>query len=275
MPDHMNHLQSMLDLQASGQGLDDTMSTTCIYDAFPGDRLVGIALGSPRDSPLPPLPLDGAERCVPPKHKISRWKSFGSLFVKKGIARSASASPSFSTQYPQSRGPTSIFTFQDRNVDVSSVAYRYRSRAESPQGSSARTPSMSPKTTSTARSKTLRRKMSFKRSNSHRKGVQDASHPNRNRSHTTPLPRLEADSSKLQFNGEPLLQVEIPSVSEMERYSVMFSDLLQPPTASSLLFRRQAHLEELYTGISAKEEVDLVSISIVIKNSREHLADSG
>ena len=263
MPNYMDHGQSTLDLQAPGQSLEDTRMMTCSYDDFPGERWIGIALGSPRDSPLPPLPSDNAERCAPPGQKVSRWKSFGSLFGKKGITRSASASPSYYSQYPLSRGTTPSISFQDGNVEARSAAYCYASRADSPQESLRRTTSISPKTTSTVKNKSLRRKMSFKRSNSQRKGVQGASHPNRNRSHTAPLAQLQENSPKLHFNGESLLQVEIPSVSEMERYSVMFSDLLQTPTASSLLARRQAHLGELYTGVPAEEKVDLVSISIV------------
>ena len=273
MPNYMNHGQSTPDLQAPEQSPDDTTDMCRSYDVFPGETLIGIALGSPRDSPLPSLPLDEPHRYVPPKQKVSRWKSLGGLFAKKGVSRSPSASPSHYSQHPSHRDTTSSFSFQDRNLEANSVAYCCASHADSSQESLRRTPSTSPKTTSTVRNKSLRRKMSFKRGNSERRTVRGAGSPNRNRSHTAPLPRLQSDGPKLHLNGESLLQVEIPSVSEMERYSVMFSDLLQPPTASSLLARKQAHLEELYTGVSVKGVEDLVSISVMSNSVGERPAD--
>ena len=59
--------------------------------------------------------------------------------------------------------------------------------------------------------------------------------------------------------GPSLLQVEIPCV-ELERYSVMFGDVLEPEKRQSkpqpsLLARRQTYLEALHTVADMNGEV--------------------
>ncbi len=274
MPNYISRGQSALDLRESQQSPEITVNTPFSHDAFLGETLIGIALGSPRDSPLPPLPPEDSEKYVPQKPKLSRWKSFGGLFGRKGLIRSASTSPYYASQPPPYHEPTPSITFQGQNVEASSVTHCYASCTESPLESLRQMQSTSPKRTPTMGSKSLRRKMSFKRSNSQRKGIHGGSRPNKKRSYTAPLPRSQEDGSKLQVNGGPLLQVEIPNV-EMERYSVMFSNLLQPPTTSCLLARRQAHLEELDTGTLANEATDVVSGSVFMPGSFSRLRFKG
>ncbi|KAF4985127.1 hypothetical protein FDECE_16796 [Fusarium decemcellulare] len=61
-----------------------------------------------------------------------------------------------------------------------------------------------------------------------------------------PMPPMPAMATIPQITG-PLLDIEIPSI-KMERYSVMFNNVLQPQgSASSLLARRQATLDRLKT----------------------------
>ncbi|KAH8912776.1 hypothetical protein BR93DRAFT_872567 [Coniochaeta sp. PMI_546] len=58
---------------------------------------------------------------------------------------------------------------------------------------------------------------------------------------------LSPDPPAPSLGSGPLLDIEIPSI-KMERYSVMFSNVLNPQaTSSSLLARRQATLEKLKT----------------------------
>lgn len=60
----------------------------------------------------------------------------------------------------------------------------------------------------------------------------------------SPNPPAQPSSA---LSSSPLLDIEIPSI-KMERYSVMFSNVLNPQaTSSSLLARRQATLEKLRT----------------------------
>jgi len=274
MPNHIGRGQSALDLRESRRSPVDISNTPSSRGVFPGEALIGIALGSPRDCPLPFLPPGDSERYVPQKPKVSKWKAFGGLFGRKGLTRSASTLPD--SQYSPFREMTPSLTCEERNMEPSGVTHCYASRVESPQDSWRPTLSPSPKRTPTVGSKNLRRKMSFKRSKSQGKGIQCGSQPNRKRSHTAPMPRPEEDGPNFRLNGESLLQVEIPNV-EMERYSVMFSNLLEPPTTSSLMARRQAHLDELYTGAPAKEVVGTVSNSISYAwgfSMEEHLADT-
>lgn len=70
-------------------------------------------------------------------------------------------------------------------------------------------------------------------------------------------PRGEQQGSRVP--GPSLLQVEIPCV-ELERYSVMFGDVLEPQLRKSkpppsLLARRQGHLEELNTVADSNSKV--------------------
>ena len=74
--------------------------------------------------------------------------------------------------------------------------------------------------------------------------------------------REEQQGSRMP--GPSLLQVEIPCV-ELERYSVMFGDVLEPQMRQSkpqpsLLARRQAHLEQLNTVAYSNSEVCSSSI---------------
>lgn len=259
MPDYIGHGQSALDFRECRRSPVDINNTPSTRDVFPGEALIGIALGSPRDCPLPFLAPGDSGRYVPQKPKVSKWRAFGGLFGRKGLTRSASTLPD--PQCSPFRELTPSLTREERNMEVSGITNCYASRTESSQDSWRPALSPSPKRTPTVGTKNLRRKISFKRSKSQGKGVQSGSQANRKRSHTAPVPRPEEDGPNFRLNGESLLRVEIPNV-EMERYSVMFSNLLEPPTTSSLLARRQAHLDELYTGSPAKKVVDTVSNSI-------------
>ena len=59
-----------------------------------------------------------------------------------------------------------------------------------------------------------------------------------------PGPNKGGGASPLEFKEDFLLQVEIPCI-ELERYSVMFSTLLQQVKSPSLLSRGQGHLTEI------------------------------
>ncbi|KAI9818689.1 MAG: hypothetical protein M1832_004164 [Thelocarpon impressellum] len=69
---------------------------------------------------------------------------------------------------------------------------------------------------------------------------------------------LPGDSPKVpdvQVWAPPKLNIDIPSV-ELERYSVMFGDLLQPHHQSSLLARRHANLEKLKPRLAMVEQLE-------------------
>lgn len=64
----------------------------------------------------------------------------------------------------------------------------------------------------------------------------------------SPLPPTKGPAAK-----GPMLNVEIPTV-ELERYSVMFSSVLDKPSSSNLLARRQATLQQLRNLDDAREQ---------------------
>ncbi len=62
-----------------------------------------------------------------------------------------------------------------------------------------------------------------------------------------PTPKFNISAPRAlvsNINGDSLLQVEIPNF-ELERYSVMFSNLLPPTQSQSLLVRRRDCLAEI------------------------------
>ena len=77
-----------------------------------------------------------------------------------------------------------------------------------------------------------------------------------------PLPTSQdaSDStSPMKLRQNSLLQVEIPHI-EMERYSIMFSTLLQPSRTLPLLARRHGHLAEIKLPYREDKEVGLVGV---------------
>ncbi|KAI4088151.1 MAG: hypothetical protein LQ339_008762 [Xanthoria mediterranea] len=204
--------------------------------------------------------------------RASRWKTFGGLFGKKSAANQAQSA---SSPHPFDYRPSPLGSH--RNHDG------YQSPPSSGQSSLERhaiqhTPSgpsrdwIGPGQLSSPpdrERRTLRKKPSLRRDQLARKqmrNVKDHDLPKMN--HSTghregspkPLPKdAPLGSTVRQARAKAsLLQVDIPNI-ELERYSVMFSSLLQPcqqlstsrqPSPDrqpSLLARRQANLQALHT----------------------------
>ena len=244
--------------------------------------VIGLALGSPGQNPLPILPPDdrnvdvsyvcsslenpastlrnvneigsGSESI---KRKGSKWKSLSSLFGRREVR---SAPPFYQLDQNQQPKPARQLITQDY---LETNALR-RKRADSNHGSKAH-----PVDSSTGmpgeESNGLLRRNSSRRRGFRRRKVEE------------PQPELQRIPAKytthaledglgccgkqqgLQMPGPPLLQVEIPCV-ELERYSVMFGDVLKPQVRQSkpqpsLLARRHAHLEELHTVADLNSKV--------------------
>ena len=217
--------------------------------------VIGMALGSPSQNPLPPLPQDAnigdnyqalsPQTSAPEEHSYQakdmyrqkgKWKGFGGLFSKKSASMPVSpASPLYIAQ-------TTAQGTSHREI---------RPHAFSQGSHSA---------------------LQVEVSRSNREIVQDSPRqlripvskyanlkPEMQRSHTTPMfqparhtptppppPKdnvYEESLVQSPVATSPLLEVEIPSVT-MDRYSVMFGSVLQP-RQPSLLVRRQAQLEKL------------------------------
>ncbi|KAL8929441.1 MAG: hypothetical protein Q9172_000492 [Xanthocarpia lactea] len=259
--------------------------------SHPPDMMIGVALGSPGHRPLPLLPPEdstsrtrkipelpdrtdfqpnGQERLYP---KASRWKTLGGFFGKRSgsvQATSASSTPSPS-QLEDRPSPLRVHGNHDQ---YQSQPFSAQSALETSSASSGPQrdwigPGQLPPTSDRER-RTLQKKPSLRRNHFVRKQAKDVRDPGCSQINQTtgredgspkPPPKDGLSTNYIRQVGPKasLLQVDIPSV-ELERYSVMFSSLLQPcqePSSSrqpspkrqpSLLARRQTSLQELHTA---------------------------
>ena len=252
---------------------------------------VGTALGSPRDNPLPQLPrearyvssnLNSKTPSSIPKSPYSRpplhgegsrsgqedtkhkggWRMFGGLFSRTP-APSPPVSPFHDLQRPplldywprsqsplsRSRGPAS--PHPQITITRTKVALHPQQQSSATHG--------------LARESTQRNVLSKKQKMENGPGMQrSGTVPQYRNERRTPSPRPIQHGTEYNPSTAPrsqplarptLLQVEIPDVS-MERYSVMFSDVLKPTQPrQSLMLRRQAQLKELNIPGSTKKQV--------------------
>lgn len=259
-------------------------------DSYPPEEMIGIALGSPRH-PMPPYSQDGGtswtSKSPEPIHscsqlsegdalrsKGSRWKTFGGLFGKRsGYGQNLPASSHYQIHEKQSSPHSHRTHDQLQHRQTSSVQMKPQdSTGESQQNGLSRDwigPAQlhSPQD---REDQGFRRKPSLRRNNVLRKQAKEVQ-----KADTKATKRLKGQNEgKCNPSSEvtatrivprpmprdsPLLQVEIPNI-ELERYSIMFSALLQPSQQSnhnrqsspkrppSLLARRQANFQELQTA---------------------------
>ena len=247
---------------------------------------IGIALGSPCKDPLPKSPTkaeisrisdtqEGPSQVSsltrknrgPPKGK--RWKSIGGLFGRKNGWDQVSRAPA-SSQTPTQPGLKSVQNhhYQHRSHSRSS---RQRANTSYSRKETQREwlGSKNADVPQSIDNKSLQKNPSLKRNHFSRMLGKDLTVSQSSKS----LMRIGAQNKVStsqkqdvgiieplvwQGHGEPLLQVDIPNI-EMERYSVMFSGLLQPTqqsTASrqpspkrkpSLWARRHTHVKGFET----------------------------
>ena len=243
--------------------------------------VIGLALGSPGRSPLPPLPsddrdliadvyyvnnspenttstledtceIDAGRKSI--KRKGSKWKSWSSFFGRREVR---SPSPFYQLDQKEQTGPAGqVITLDDLETD----ALR-RKRADSSHG----TKTYRADSSTGMPGHDLLRGNSTRRRGLRRKKV-ERTRPDTQRSPAQYPVNHIADNlgthRELQRSLTPrpsLLQVEIPCV-ELERYSVMFGDVLEPHVRqskpqTSLLARRKGHLEELHAVAASNCEV--------------------
>ena len=243
--------------------------------------VIGLALGSPGQSPLPLLPsgdrdliadvydvenshenttitledlseINADKKGI--KRKASKWKSLRSFWGRREIR---SPSPFYHPDQKEQTGPARQVITQD---DLETNALRGK-RANSSHGTKARRAD----TSTGMPGQDLLRRNSSRRRGLRRKKVEPPQ-PDTQRSPTKYTENKIADnlgsSQDLQRSLTPrpsFLQVEIPCV-ELERYSVMFGDVLEPHVRqskpqTSLLARRKGHLEELHAVAGSYCEV--------------------
>ena len=260
------------------------------YNASPEEFGIGLASSSPREGPLPqaiPKREDG-ERSIPSSpiqsptimrdkynvdlgvQKRRRWKTFTGIFNRKDFSA------------PQHLVGQSDHSYQKkprRNTEPeSSVSLKpsgsshYNLDAEDAAGGSQVTnpllkslPLLEPLSgeETGSRRQIGRRKSQFGRT--HGKEREPAGNESRtwlfshsSRKGPRPPPKnniSNRDGSLLNPENESFLQVEIPNF-KMDRYSVMFSNLLPRDQSLSLLARRQARLAEIKLVPDERNKVD-------------------
>lgn len=192
-----------------------------------------------------------------PKPKLSRWKS---IFGKKPqpaqeqktsfyqLAQSVIPTRADSHHDDESLESQTVSQVEDshdepRSVSPPTFRPEIRESRKVPKGQEQPTTETRPRALTIATNSSSRPKTTLMRSASSPKPPAKT-----NWSNSPTVPQLVVSgSSSAQMNGEkPLLDVDIPSI-KMERYSVMFSNLLQPNSnrSSSLLMRRQGNSERL------------------------------
>ena len=214
---------------------------------------IGLALGSPRESPLPPLPSEdlsyfntfafsnstnGRPRAgtdvsmggvKETKPKASRWKTFGGLFSKKDIENHAEGQSLYSLDHTAQQAWNAVPSQQ-------SPGSRKRAGSDKEKGMDLHN---SVANKQVARGPNILRRASTKRKGMRRKKLGEVKVevpmaqpiPNTTALTQGTLGMIHAsrgkDSLAERSGGFSLLQVDIPNV-QLERYSVMFDNVLNP-----------------------------------------------
>ena len=235
-----------------GPSLDVKVPRTFENDdrrSYSGEIVIGLALGSPGQSHLPLLTSDDREVDVSRqvdvsyssasprnsadglgnvcengageyqmKRKGSKWRKFGSLFGKKEVpVKSADLPPFYQLDLVLEQKPPKQCVVQSR-ADVNALR---RKRADSTRSTM--------QSTFKENEKLLPRRNSSRRKGLRRRRIEEVPKPPYYPSNLAPsmetgaLEVLPIGPKQHPFSS--LLKVEIPSV-ELERYSVMFGDLL-------------------------------------------------
>ena len=258
---------------------------------YSGEIIIGLALGSPGQSPLPPLPRDDQDGDVSRRTDISRnetsseylaqaldgirrgdngpprgerkgsskWRKFGTLFAKKELPAQLEETPKF---YQLDCTPTQRPPEQRNTQSREDTTFLRRKRADSSRSNKIR---VSP---SPARfegnAKHLPRRKSSRRKALRRQEFDERPQSPPYLSELAPQKELKDpclplnDSIEQPFNA--LLKVEIPNV-ELERYSIMFGDVLnvksRPRLQSSFSASKQRQTRNVTSRNEVKADIEL------------------
>ena len=260
--------------------------------------VIGLALGSPGHPPLQPddqdvdvpgsfsLPIYPSSQLGAVSkvgtggssitRKGSKWKSFGSLFGRKNSsARAPQVPPFYQLDHAHRERPDRQHINQD-HLETKALRRKRADSARTVQGKRGRANTL--QNTPKSESNGL-----FRRNSSRRKGLRtrktdaDKLIPKMRVSHSARSAHAAAETLEpptpptktlRPHRGPSLLQVQIPNI-ELERYSVMFGEVLDPKprqnSQPSLLSRRQGQLEELQPVAEPKAEVcQLGALTLVL-----------
>lgn len=250
------------------------------YSAIPEELMIGLALGSPRENPLPPIPPDGAREDVSSAcsslgspiivrdhnsadlalQKGRRWRTFTGLFNKKDASSHLYL---LGHNSPHRDLPYQYKSYQRKAPEQFPARSVHRNRhsdysSRLPRGLDRQLPPRPRRGLFRDGDAGLRRQIGWRNTQFKKEHRRDGRNPAVNKPRSWPLsysarkgpkppPKngvtaRKASSSNLK--DDSLLQVEIPSV-HMERYSVMFQNLLEPAQPKSILTRRQGTRAEI------------------------------
>ena len=228
--------------------------------SYSEDMAIGLALGSPSQNLFPPLRQDAPESMLSFANRApisfvssqsdtredanveeavkqrGRWKMFGGLFGKRAPPNPVSpASPFYNLQSPASH----IVNIESQPLPVENVPSRNMAELRKEQQTTSRDLDL-------MRAATRKKVLSKKRKEDTKPEVRKTRTTNffhaGRKSPKTPIG--DGDSPTLETKPM-MLRVDIPDVS-MDRYSIMFSQVLKPEQPS-LMVRRQAQLGRLKT----------------------------
>ena len=245
---------------------------------YSDEIMIGLALGSPGHNPMPSPPEndrdvdDIPDNFSLPRYpssqmgylcqvgagepaltrKGSKWKTLGGLLgKKKSVAQAPKASPFYQLDGPSQQGPANQLIPQD-HLETNALRRKRADSARTVQGKRGRAGTLQ-STTKVEVGGLLRRNSSRRKGFRRKKTDADKLLPEMRILHSALSAHAAVEDQQplmtdLLPPGPSLLQVQIPNV-ELERYSVMFGDVLQGKIQAkpqpSLLSRRQGHSEEL------------------------------
>lgn len=276
------------------------------YSAIPEELMIGLALGSPRENPLPPIPPDGAHEDVSSVcsslgspaivrdhnsadlalQKGRKWRTFTGLFNKKDASSHLYL---LGPNSPHRDLPYQYKSYQRKAPEqfpARSVHHNRQSDYSSrlPRGLDRQLPPRPRRGIFRGGDAGLRRQIGWRNTQFRKEHRRDVRNPAVNKSRSWPLsysarkgpkppPKngitaRKASSSNLR--DDSLLQVEIPSV-HMERYSVMFSNLLEPAQPKSILARRQGTRAEIKLAPNDRNNNESIPGTRVDSNEIKHV----
>lgn len=280
-------------------------SSTVGHNEIPEKLIIGLALGSPRENPLPPIPPDGAREDVSTVcssldspiavrdhnstdlalQKGRRWRTFTGLFSKKDASSHfyllGQNSPRRDLPYQyksyKKKAPEQFVPQQEAQSTHPDRESKHSPRL--PQERDRQLPLMPRRSIFRRGEAGLRRRIGWRNTklkNEHRRDGRNSA-VNRSRSwplhilrgKVQPSPQNGITASSPKFKHESLLQVEIPSV-HMERFSVMFSNLLEPDQPESILARRQGTLAEIKLTADDRNKTEPIRVTRAESDETEH-----
>ena len=252
-------------------------------------EMIGLALGSPRQSPRPVVTEtdDLRSTCKSPesmstvqsgsntstslpekeRSKRTKWKNLGNFFGRKAVDASLPSAPFY--QVELSVQEDSLHQLHKRGGSHQvQPNYDIRPRFDFLSSEQRVSNGPLPSGSHVSEARIPQRKRSFRKRRIE-KHTEASFRPAILRSRTAPREGEEkgpmplpansitiADPATLRTNGGSLLEVAIPCV-KLERYSIMFSNLLHPQPQSSLSTHGQGSLEGSGPADDADEKVGL------------------